>query len=352
MMDDPGWLGWMARAAGSLGLDRLEHPEVLGWAIPLALLPLALAFRPRTAIGWPALREAARAGASIHELHPWALAAWRSLALMSLACVLAGPQRVLEQPPEPGLGLDLVLVLDTSHSMAAIETGHDGANAHGRTRLDLARAAVEHFAQSRLLAGDRIALVVFGDSAFTQCPPTSDGALLAAALDRVDVGIAGDATALGDALALAVKRASHAESAGKRAIVMLTDGRSTAGDLPVSVATALAVAESVRVHTVAIGSGGAPVAVETAAGLRFERHEPDPEALRQIAERTGGRAFEVRTPADLIAVHAAIDALERGERPLPTRHVERPHPEPLLAISGGLLALEILLGRVFSRRLP
>lgn len=351
-MGDPAWLGWMAGVAGSLGLDRLAHPEVLAWAIPLALLPLVLALRPRPAIGWPALPEAARAGAAIRELHPWVVAAWRSLALLGLAGVLAGPQRVLEQPPEPGFGLDLVLVLDASHSMAAIEIGSDGSDAPGRTRLDLARTAVEGFARSRLFAGDRIALVVFGDTAFTQCPPTSDGALLAAALARVEVGIAGNATALGDALALAVKRASHSEASAERAIVVLTDGRSTAGDLPVSVATALAVGESIRVHTVAIGSGGAPVAIETAAGLRFERHEPDPETLRQIAERTGGRAFEVRSPADLIAVHAAIDALERSERPLPTRHVERPHPEPLLAISGGWLALEILLARVFSRRLP
>ncbi len=351
-MGDHIWIDGIARLVGALGIDRLEAPRVLWWAIPLALLPLVLALRPRASIAWPAVREAARAGASPREYAPLVVAALRSLGLLGLACVLAGPQRVLDLPPEPGLGLDLVLVLDTSRSMAAVESAPEGSGAKRSTRLDLARVAVAHFAESRLFAGDRIALVVFGDTAFTQCPPTSDGSLLAAALARVNVGIAGDATALGDALALGVKRASHAEAAAERAIVLLTDGRSTTGDLPVSVATALAVDASIRVHTVAIGRGGAPVAVETAAGLRVEHHEPDPETLRQIAERTGGRAFEVHGAADLIAVHAAIDALERGERPLPTRRIERSHPEPLLAVAGGLLALEILLGRVFFRRLP
>jgi len=350
--DGADWGAWMVRLVSSIGIDRFEHPEWLFGLLPLALVPLGLALRPRPAIPWPAWREAVLAGAFSREAGPVLIALLRSLALVGIALVLAGPRSVRELPPEPGLGLDLILVLDTSRSMASIETMHAGSAAQQRTRLDLAREAVARFASTRLFAGDRVGLVVFGDTAFTQCPPTHDGALLAGALARVDVGIAGDATALGDALALAVKRATHPEAARERAIVLLTDGRSNAGVVPVGVATALAVGESVRVHTVAIGRGGAPVAVETAAGLRLEQHEPDPETLRRIAERTGGRAFAVRGPTDLLAVYSAIDALERGERPLPTRFLERTRPEPLLAAAGGLLAGEILLGRILFRRLP
>lgn len=351
-MSGPVWARWIEGMHDSIGIDRFAHPEWLIVLLPLALVPVGLALRPRPAIPWPAWREAAQAGAASREARPLLIASIRSLALVAIALVLAGPQSVRELPPEPGMGLDLILVLDTSRSMASIETIPDGSTAPRRTRLDLAREAVARFASTRLFAGDRIGLVVFGESAFTGCPPTSDGALLAGALARVDVGVAGDATALGDALALAVKRAAHPEAARERAIVLLTDGRSNAGLVPVGVATALAVGESVRVHTVAIGRGGAPVAVGTATGLRLEHHEPDPETLRRIAERTGGRAFEVRDPADLLPVYAAIDELERGERPLPTRWLERAHPEPLLAAAGGLLACEIGLGRIFFRRWP
>jgi Ca-activated chloride channel family protein len=218
----------------------------------------------------------------------------------------------------------------------------------------VAREAVARFAERRVFAGDRVGLVVFGASAFTQCPLTRDGALLADALRRVEVGVAGDATALGDALALAVRRASGAAggAADARAVVLLTDGRSNAGDVPIGIATALAVGESVRVHTVAIGGDGGEVAVETPAGLRFERHDPDPATLRRIAERTGGRFFAVRHPADLLAVYAAIDALERAERPLPLRRREAPRPEPLLATAGVAILVELLGLRVWRRTLP
>lgn len=346
------WATELARVAEGMGIDRLAHADRLLWLVPLALLPLFFASRRRAAISWPAMAEAGAAGAKTRELSPWLGAALRTLALLCLAVVVAEPRLERLLPPEPGQGLDLVLVVDASGSMAAIEPGAGASTDVPRTRLAMAREAVTRFADRRVFAGDRVGLVVFGDTAFTQCPLTSDGALLADALKRVDVGVAGEATALGDALALAVKRVLGADASTSRAIVLLTDGRSNAGEVPVSVATSLAVGESIRVHTVAIGSGGNEVAVESPAGIRFERHDPDPEALRSIAQRTGGRAFAVHRSADLLAVYAAIDATERSERPLPPRHTERPHPEPLLALAGALLAVEIVALRWTARVLP
>lgn len=338
----------------ALGIDHLEHPLLLVVLVPIALLPLALALRRRPAVPWPAMAEAAGAGARRREIGPFAGAGLRSLALLCLAGVLAGPRAVREVPPEPGLGLDLLLVVDASRSMASIDGWAEAGGSAARTRLDVAREAVARFAERRVFAGDRVGLVVFGDRAFTQCPLTSDGALVADALRRVEVGVAGDATALGDALALAVRRASATagDAADARTVVLLTDGRSNAGDVPIGIATALAVGESVRVHTVAIGADGGDVAVETPAGLRFEHHDPDPATLRRIAERTGGRFFAVRHPADLLAVYAAIDALERSQRPLPRRRREAPRPEPLLATAGGAILLELLGLRAWRRTLP
>jgi Ca-activated chloride channel family protein len=253
-----------------------------------------------------------------------------------------------------------------------------------RTRLDLAREVVSRFARSRVAEGDRVGLVVFGESAFTQCPLTSDGNLLAAALARVEAGVAGESTALGDALALAVKRVIGGEEqalpgdpsepvegksrvrsprepvegemgpAAGRLVVLLTDGRSNAGSVPTDVAAALAVFHRIRVHTVGIGSRGEVAMAGGARGreLDFERHDLDAEALEQIAGATGGRFFRALSSGDLSGVYDEIDQLERVPRTAPPRLSGAPAPEPFLAIAGGLVLLEILALRVVWRGIP
>lgn len=345
-----GLIGW-------LGVDALERPGWLWLLVPLIAFALGRAWRAAPAtLPWPGMEQAQRAGARrLDPLRGLALSL-RALALLLLALLLAGPVGLRRLPPEPGFGLDLVLVVDASGSMRALDAQVDG---EWRTRLDLAREVVARFAERRAAAGDRVGLVVFGESAFTQCPLTGDGALLAAALARVRAGIAGEATALGDALALAVKRvlggARQPHVAG-RVIVLLTDGRSNAGSLSVETASGLAAGEGVRVHAVGIGSSGGEVAIETrgpaGGGLRFERHDADPALLQRIARTTGGRFFEARRSADLDAVYAEIDALERVPRPRPPRVARSARPEPFLALAGACLVCEIAAVRVLRRRLP
>ena len=292
----------------------------------------------------------------------------RLAALAFLALALAGPVAVFRGPPEAGQGLDLVLVVDTSGSMRALDAELGGA---WRTRLDLAREVVSRFARTRAAEGDRVGLVVFGENAFTQCPLTTDGALLGASVDRIEAGMAGEATALGDALALAVRRVVAAGSlpdgaratpiseagvpGAGRVVVLLTDGRSNAGDVPTDVAAGLARTLGVRVHAVGIGTEGAvPMAAPPGsahAGLRFERHDLDEETLASIARSTGGRFFHARRAQDLDAVYTEIDALERVTRRPPPRLRRDARPEHALAIAGGVLALEMIVSRVLRRRL-
>lgn len=347
---------------GRLGIDGLEHPGWLPWLLLAAAGALALALRTRPpAVAWPDAALLRAAGARRRDPVRTTALALRALALACLAVALAGPVGVHRAPPEPGSGLDLVLAVDASGSMRALDARVGG---EARTRLDLAREVVARFARERAAEGDRVALVVFGDSAFTQCPLTSDGALLAAALDRIEAGIAGEATALGDALALSVKRvggrpgpgAAPAASAG-RVVVLLTDGRHNAGALSVETAGAIAAASAVRVHPVAIGSAGAPVTMAPGPGERSprprrERHDVDDAGLRALAEATGGRFFVARHSADLAAVYAEIDELERVDRPLPGRERRSGRPEPLLAAAGALVLAELLLARVVRRRIP
>ena len=351
------------------GAFSLARPAVAAaFALAAALWLLWSWRRPRVALAFPALAEAREAGALRRD--PVALLAGvlRAGALALLALVLAGPLREGEHPPELRPGLDLVLAVDTSGSMRALDAEVAG---EWRRRLDLAREVVSRFAAERASAGDRVGVVVFGDTAFTLCPLTSDAGLVAAALDRIEAGMAGESTALGDALALSVKRASGgsalepdaaldplAEARGEplegRLVVLLTDGRSNAGTVPVDVAAALARATGTRVHTVGIGTRG-EVAMASRGGrraLRFERHDLDMETLASVAATSNGRTFEAHTSGDLAAVYAEIDALERVERERPAPPAGSARPEPFLAGAGGLLLLEIALVRLALRRLP
>lgn len=374
-------------ALGEIGIDGFEHPELfVALAIAIAVAQF-LRYRARpSALPWPGLEEALRAGARQRDPMRAFGIALRAAALLALAAVLAGPVGIHRAPPEPGLGLDLVLVVDASESMSALDARVAGES---RTRLDLAREVVSRFARLRAARGDRVGLVVFGETAFTLCPLSGDGNLLAASLARVEVGAAGKATALGDALGLAVKRALggtptpqtprevpltelrpatfEREPLAGRVVVLLTDGRNNAGSVPLEVAIALAASTGVRVHTVGIGTAGDDVLMTNAArkargganslprafpGDRFERHDVDREALEDISAATGGRFFAATDSRDLDSVYAEIDSLERLARRLPPRirHTER--PEPLLALAIGFALVEIATTRVFRRRTP
>jgi Ca-activated chloride channel family protein len=140
-------------------------------------------------------------------------------------------------------------------------------------------------------------------------------------------------------------------------VVLLTDGRSNAGSISVEIATALARAEGVRVHTVAIGTAGSDVPMalaenEAPRGLRFERHDVDADTLARIAATTGGRFFPAGRSDQLEPVYRDIDALERVVRRLPPRIRQSDRPEPLLAFAGVCLIAEIAGARVLRRRLP
>jgi Ca-activated chloride channel family protein len=255
-------------------------------------------------------------------------------------------------------GIDLLLVLDTSDSMRALDA-EDGDGL--RTRLELAREVVARFALHRIASGDRVGLIVFGETAFSHCPLTRDRRLLRAALDRVEPGMAGQTTALGDALGLAVKRLHGLEPAGRsgspsasRVAVLLTDGRSNAGDVPPEIAAALARQLGVRVHTVGIGGEGeVPMATRSGGrSLETTRQDLDAETLQHIARSSGGRYFPAQRSADLGAVYEAIDRIERVEREAPPLRLREAAPEPLLAAAGLVLAFELLIGRVFGRRIP
>jgi Ca-activated chloride channel family protein len=341
--------------SGLRELTGFLAPALGSGLVLLALAACILAARTRQPrLAWPAARELRAAGARRRDPLRILALALRAGTLILLAGALAGPLGPAPSTRSRERGLDLLLVLDTSDSMRALDAE---IGASPRTRLELAREVVARFALHRVASGDRVGLVVFGDTAFTHCPLTSDGRLLRAALERVEPGMAGAATALGDALALAVKRL-HAVSTGgaasRQLVVLLTDGRSNADSVPPDVAAALAAQLGIRVHTVGIGGEG-EVAMATRSGgrsLETSRQDLDAETLIRIATASGGRFFPARSSADLAAVYDAIDQSERASREAPAEPLGQPAPEPLLAAAGLLLALELISARLLGRRIP
>jgi len=349
---DPAF--WSALTDASL---HLQQPlwAALAAATIAALALLAILRGPQTLRVAGTQRRAGRRGRLLGVLEradvPWSLSVLlRGLAALALAAVLSGPVALLRDNPAEGDGVDLLIALDASGSMNALDAQIDGRRA---TRLELARHVVADFIGKR--RGDRIGLVVFGEHAFTQAPLSVDHRLVLEALERVEVGLAGDATALGEAIGLATRRLVRGGSPeAQRVVLLLTDGRHNSGQLAPETAAAVAATRDVRIHAVGIGSTGIVPFAQQREGepLRFEKVDLDRDTLGVIAARTGGRFFHARQPDDLRAVAVAIDALESRPLDPEPRYRHASLAAPLLALALLLLLLEAATAHGLLRRLP
>jgi Ca-activated chloride channel family protein len=344
---------WRSFALSALSARALtvESPVVLWLALAAALaFALAVVARGPRRVRVPSAGAARGSLAALDA--PWVVSlALRFAALGLVAVTAARPVGLVPENSASGSGVDLVIALDASGSMLALDAELDGRQV---TRLELAKRVVADFVRAR--SGDRIGLVAFGEHAFTQCPLTVDHRLVLESLERVDVGVVGDATALGEAIGLATRRlrvtGGHDET--RRVVVLVTDGRHNSGKLAPKTAAELAKLAGVRIHAVGIGTEGlVPFAQPGAeAPMRFERVDLDRETLEVAAETTGGRFFHARRPEDLRAVAAAIDRLEARPRAQDPRFRHASLAPLTLALALLCLAGEALLTHGLMRRLP
>lgn len=324
--------------------DGFAWPWLL-LALPLPLL-VRLLWPPRAAteaalrVPWGArLRQIAAGAPGPARGHGRLWLAWAAWALLCVAA--ARPQQWGPPVVPPQTARGMMVALDLSGSM-----GEEDMELGGRPvdRLTAARAVLADFLQRR--TGDRVGLIVFGDRAFVLAPLTADLASLRQQLGDAVIGLAGRATALGDAIALAVKRLQDTPAA-ERVLIVLTDGVNTAGVLDPDKAARIARDAGVRIYPIAFGGEGAAVSV---FGFRLPLgggDEVDEAGLARIARLTGGRFFRARATDELAAAYAAIDRLEpvaqAGQAVRP--RIER-YPLPLAAALGlGLLALAWRRGR-------
>lgn len=290
---------------------RFEDPWVL---VLLAIIPFMLLYgwrRSGTAyIRFSSLNVFARlpqpATVSLRRVVPLL----RCIAVVLIILALARPQSGVKSVEINSTGVDIMLCLDTSGSMRALDFTTDGKR---NTRMAAVKSVVSEFVRGR--EHDRIGMVVFGEEAFTQCPLTLDYGVLLSLLDTLEVGMAGDATAIGTALGICVKRFKDSESVS-RVVVLLTDGVNNTGTLTPLTAARLAQKFGIKVYTIGIGSEGkVPFQVDSLFGKQYVYLEADLDenTLRDIARLTDGQYFRATDTDALREIYRQIDAMEKTE---------------------------------------
>lgn len=240
----------------------------------------------------------------------------RLCALILLIVALARPQWGNKFTEVESEGIDIVLGIDTSGSMKALDFLLEGAEAN---RLAVIKSVVKDFIDKRPY--DRLGMVVFGTEAYTQCPLTMDHAVLESYLDQIQIGLVGESTAIGDAIATSVKRLakSKAKSSpvtkhGASIMILLTDGESNAGSISPLKAAEIAAQQGIKIYTIAVGTNGqVPILVQGVFGRQRQLVEVsvDEETLKKIADTTGGHFYQARDTEGLSQIYATIDELEK-----------------------------------------
>ena len=253
----------------------------------------------------PGLQSFAQAGITFRNYLRHILFAFRTIALTLLIIVLARPQKTDKFQDISTEGIDIVLAQDISGSMLARDFRPD--------RLEASKNIATEFISGRPY--DRIGLVVFSGESFTQCPLTTDHAVLINLLREIQSGMIEDGTAIGMGLATAVNRIKDSKAKSK-VIILLTDGVNNRGEIAPATAAGIAKTFGIRVYTIGVGTQGmAPYPVQTPYGIQYQDMpvEIDEAILQEIAQNTGGKYFRATDNDKLIQVYREIDKLEKSK---------------------------------------
>jgi len=272
---------------------------------------------------------------------PFAL---RVLALAAIVIVLARPQSTDSWQNSSTEGIDIMLAMDISTSMLAEDLKPN--------RLEAAKDVAASFINGR--QHDNIGLVVFAGESFTQCPLTTDHAVLLNLFKDIQCGMIEDGTAIGLGLANSVSRIKDSQAKSK-VIVLLTDGVNNRGEIAPVTAAEIAKTFGVRVYTIGIGTNGeAPYPFRTAFGIQYQNVpvDIDEPTMKQISTTTGGQYFRATDNNTLKKIFEEIDQMEKTK--LQVKEFSKKQEEykiwAILALC--LLILEVLLRRTLLRNIP
>ena len=327
---------------------RFEDP----WLLLMLLLVPALILRERTIAS--AINYSSLASLKALSQHRSKIKAMTSTVLKFIAITLfiiafARPQEGRKRTETLSQGVDIVLAIDTSGSMQALDFKKNETQV---TRLSVVKDVVAEFVKHREM--DRIGMVVFGANAFTQCPLTLDQSILLSFLDKLKIGMAGDATAIGSAIGISARRLKDLKSKSK-IIILLTDGRNNSGTITPLQAAEIAKTLGIKIYTIGVGKHGkAPFLVDSIFGKRliYQDVDIDEEALNKISEMTDAKYFRATDLKSLKDIYKQIDLLEKSEIKI-LDHSEYKELFHYFLIPGLILFLtEIILSNSFLRRLP
>jgi Ca-activated chloride channel family protein len=246
-------------------------------------------------------------------------------------------------------GVDIIICLDTSGSMQAMDFK---INDKPVTRLRAVQKVVSDFIKKRQT--DRIGLVVFGDEAFTQAPLTLDKGLLLELVNKMEIGMAGDRTAIGTAIAIGGKRIKDLEAKSK-ILILMTDGRHNAGVLTPEEAAETLQVLGIKIYTIGVGGiGPAPFMVKTPFGPRIMKQQVDldEDTLRKVARIGNGQYFRAADTNRLSEIYEIIDREEKTEAKVKEFFHFKELYYYFLVPAVLLLGLEILLKTTILRVIP
>ncbi len=295
------------------------------------------------------LRAAYRTLRPARQIAGWVQRALLWLLWTALVLALMRPQWLTPHTEVSSPGYDLLLAVDTSHSMEALDFSAQGLPIN---RMAVVKGVMGRFIDGR--EGDRVGLIVFGSQAFVLSPLTLDRHATRQLLDGVEANIAGPGTALGDAIALGAKKLRERPE-GSRVMILIADGDSSAGGFTPLEAATLARALGVRIHVIGVGSEDKRIPIPEAGVITYrEDLTMDEGTLRDIADATGGAYFRATDARALEEISRRIDDLEKTEAEARTAYL----PDPLYRWPLGLALLALLgLGlfpegrKRFARRL-
>lgn len=268
----------------------------------------------------------------------------RILAVFFIILALARPQTKNDEQQVEGEGLDIVLCIDVSGSMTAQDFTPN--------RMEAAKKVAADFVDRRLT--DRIGIVIFSGESFTQCPITTDKAVLKSAIENIRNGLLEDGTAIGDGLSTSTDRLRTSKAKSK-VVILLTDGENNGGLIGPTNAKEIAKAFGIRVYTIGVGTEGyAPFPIKTDMGVIIQQQKVsiDEKLLKLIADETGGKYFRAKDNEGLENIYREIDALEKSKVEISTvtHYAEKFFPFVMIALA--LLLIELVLRYTVFKKFP
>jgi Ca-activated chloride channel family protein len=332
-------------------MTHFLQPE---WFWLLVLLPIVMLWRgrrgPIAAIEYSDVslaREVARASRNRIGRLLWMLPI---LACALMIAGLARPQRAHSRTEVTANGIDIVLGLDVSGSMQALDFKIDQQRV---SRIEVVKSVVSKFIDER--PDDRIGLIAFAGAAYLVSPITLDHDWLQQNLERVSIGAVDDGTAIGSAIAACVNRL-RLTPAKSKVVILLTDGVNNTGKISPLAAAEAAKAMGIKIYTVGVGvHGNAPIPIRDAAGntrLITVKVDVDEKTLQAVADETGGKFYRATDTDSLQKIYEQINRFEKTAQTVQKfERTEELYPWALIP-SLAILGLGLSLQQTWARRLP